>query len=242
MPWPSARSSRTSADTATSASEEEDEQPPASISSSEMMIGLVQHPNSLRGQHSSGTSSRMRTVYLKDDVLSPSAGGYFLVKDESGETCCRIHGEAAIVQSSGFDIPKVFFKNVKVFTDGWGRPLFTMKRKSLSMNQCSQIFDLSGKLLMETKSKFSFTKNKMTATFVNLYDGRPTSVEVSGKFTSRDASIKLVGGRTLGRILKAGGDQYALEIFPGVDCVLMIALAVAFSERSQENNRSAWTS
>lgn len=35
------------------------------------------------------------------------------VKDESGETCCRIHGEAALVQNSGFDIPKVFFKNVK---------------------------------------------------------------------------------------------------------------------------------
>lgn len=56
------------------------------------------------------------------------------------------------------------------------------------------------------------TKNKMTATFVNLYDGQPTVIEVSGKFTSRDASIKLLDGRTLGRILRSGGDQYALEV------------------------------
>lgn len=65
------------------------------------------------------------------------------------------------------------------------------------------------------------TKNKMTATFVNLYDGQPTVIEVSGKFTSRDASIKLSDGRTLGRILRSGGDQYALE----VRCLPMASMA-----------------
>lgn len=45
----------------------------------EVMIGLVQHPNNtLRGHSDSGVARVKKTVYLKDDVLSPSSGGYFL--------------------------------------------------------------------------------------------------------------------------------------------------------------------
>lgn len=52
----------------------------------------------------------------------------------------------------------------------------------------------------------------MSATFVNLYDGRPTEVEVSGKYTSRDATIKLSTGQLLGRIMRCGPDEYAVEV------------------------------
>lgn len=52
----------------------------------------------------------------------------------------------------------------------------------------------------------------MTASFVNLYDGRPTTVEVSGKYTTRDASIRLADGRILGHVYRSGGDQYTLEV------------------------------
>lgn len=118
---------------------------------------------------------------------------------------------------------------------------------------------------MSLESDVIVTKNRMTATFVNLYDGRPVQIEVSGKFTARDATIKLSTGRLLGRIRRSGPDEYALEvcladwlqrddesedliftssplqIYPGVDVVLLVVIAVAFSERGQENNRSAWT-
>lgn len=52
----------------------------------------------------------------------------------------------------------------------------------------------------------------MTATFANCYDGRLVQVEVLGKFTSRDAAIKLSNGQLLGRIRRSGLDEYALEV------------------------------
>lgn len=54
----------------------------------------------------------------------------------------------------------------------------------------------------------------MTASFVNLYDGQPVQVEVSGKYTTREATIKLSTGQLLGRIIRTGSDQYAVEVGP----------------------------
>lgn len=82
MVWSLGGASRTSADTIPdgASSEEDDERIQRQIMQAgrtEAMIGLVQHPNNLRGDHG-GVSNAVKTVYLKDDVLSPSSGGYFL--------------------------------------------------------------------------------------------------------------------------------------------------------------------
>lgn len=75
MHWPTSTSSgRNSADTMPDTLSEEEEVTPPTMK----MIGLVQHPNTLRGHNESGVAQTRKTVYLKDDVLSPSSGGYFL--------------------------------------------------------------------------------------------------------------------------------------------------------------------
>jgi hypothetical protein len=52
----------------------------------------------------------------------------------------------------------------------------------------------------------------MTATFTNIYNGKPIELEVVGKYTSREAIMRVTSGRTIGRIIRHPGNKYTVEV------------------------------
>jgi uncharacterized protein YxjI len=84
----------------------------------------------------------------------------------------------------------------------------------------------------------------MTANFTNTADGKELSIECSGDWLSRSCKLVLSQtGQTVATISRnplsmkdvfADKQTYYVHVQPGVDLVLMAALAVTFDERNNE--------
>lgn len=88
-------------------------------------------------------------------------------------------------------------------------------------------------------------RSKAVAHFRNAADGRQLSIEVKGDWIEKHATMTLLETGAIVAILSrqvlnlreifSDSQTYFVEVAPGVDLVLVAALAVIFDERNHEN-------
>lgn len=89
--------------------------------------------------------------------------------------------------------------------------------------------------------------SKMTAKFINAADGKELNIECKGDWLSKSCEMILVQtgqkvatiSRNIMSMRDFFGDKqtYFVTVEPGVDLVLMAALAIAFDERNNDQNK-----
>ncbi|KAK0551170.1 hypothetical protein OC846_000766 [Tilletia horrida] len=129
--------------------------------------------------------------------------------------------------------------------DATGRPLFTLRKKHLSIHMTYSGFapDNEDEPLFTIKSGFSFG-TKLTASFKNRAGaGEEVSLTLKGDLFDRKAEILTESGIPVARIsrsfLNAGElffDQqtYILTVAPGVDAALLVAICIILDEKANE--------
>jgi len=134
----------------------------------------------------------------------------------------------------------------KEFTDNSGRPLFTLRKKVLSIHTTFYAEAPDEKVLFECKSQWSFGKAKLNATFVNLAsDNREIELHIRGSWFDRKANILLDDvvvasiSRSFfnARQIFADQDTYYVSVAPGVDLSLIAALCVCLDEKEEEGKK-----
>lgn len=85
----------------------------------------------------------------------------------------------------------------------------------------------------------------MTAKFVNKADNQPMMIQVEGNWRDKVAVMRIAGtGQEVARLNRktltaanifADQQTYFVEVVPGVDLVLIAALAVVYDERNNES-------
>jgi len=159
-------------------------------------------------------------------------GDDFSVEDSNGVTVCKVNAKHFTLHQS------------KEFLDAGGSHLFTVKKKIVSLHGSHEGYATDGSLLFEVKGKFKIGGSKMIASFTNAADKKPIEITVRGDWIDRKAEMIIeetgMVAATITRqfmnLREAFRDKqtYFVEVQPGVDLVLITALAVVFDERNNE--------
>lgn len=172
-------------------------------------------------------------LVVKERKLSIK-GDDFKVKDVAGNTICKVDGKTLSIHGT------------KDFLDAHGKKLFTLKKKLVSIHGAYEATAPDGRVLFEVKGKFKIVGSKMVASFTNASDGKPIEITVKGDWIDRKAQMivdktgYVVANvtRHLATLKEAVMDRqtYYVEVAPGVDLVLIAAIAVAFDEQNNDDD------
>ncbi|KAK0525387.1 hypothetical protein OC835_005626 [Tilletia horrida] len=153
----------------------------------------------------------------------------------------------AVTDQAIFEVDgKVFsLSSKKDILDATGKPLFTLRRKHLSLHMTYEGYapGTDSDPLFVVKASFSFG-TKLTATFNNRAGaGEPVTLVLKGDLFDRKAEISTESGVPVARISRSFAnlgelffDQqtYFLTIAPGVDAALLLAICIVLDEKSNE--------
>ncbi|KAL7008057.1 hypothetical protein EMMF5_002239 [Cystobasidiomycetes sp. EMM_F5] len=102
-----------------------------------------------------------------------------------------------------------------------------------------------GTQLFEVQGHMKLIGSMMTAKFVNKADNQPMMIQVEGNWRDKVAVMRIAGtGQEVARLNRktltaanifADQQTYFVEVVPGVDLVLIAALAVVYDERNNES-------
>lgn len=136
----------------------------------------------------------------------------FWIEDEAGNRVFFVDGKALSLRES-FELK-----------DAAGNLLIRIRKKLLAMRDTMEIEDGSGVVARVRPAFFSPLQHRY---LVDLTDG--LRLEAVGNFTDKDWTLAGPDGRILGRISRQWfriRDTYGVEVEPGADDALVIAIAV----------------
>ncbi|KAF5724221.1 DUF567 domain-containing protein [Fusarium mundagurra] len=198
------------------------------------LIAVSQVPAALAG-HQIGIfpayiTTRAETLIVREKIAS-FTGDDFEVRHVNGQPILKVEGKVMSISGR------------KMVYDMRCNHLFSIVREHLHFHTTYVVEDPQGRKLMNMRSSFQLFGSKATATF-NSLDGSAEVLEMNGSWHDYSAKIvdtiseKVVARitrRIRGRDLLFGQQTYALEVEPGVDMALMVAICICFDEKNNEN-------
>ncbi|KAF2264245.1 DUF567-domain-containing protein [Lojkania enalia] len=194
------------------------------------MAGLppVPQPIGIFGQF---IAQQPETLILKEKVLSLT-GDSFSIKLQNGTPILQVEGK--VMSLSGR----------KTVRDMAGNHLFDIVKEHFHIHTTFAIKDPQDRKIMEVKSKFQLLGSKAIGTFTSS-NGKAEELQMKGNWfdTTADITDEAQSGIVVARInrkLLSGKDilfgqqTYALQVAPGVDMALMVAMCIAMDEKNNE--------
>ncbi|KAF2118951.1 tubby C-terminal-like domain-containing protein [Lophiotrema nucula] len=183
------------------------------------------------GVHSQFIAQKTETLVLKEHVLSLS-GDSFSVKLADGTPVLQVEGKVMSISGR------------KTVRDMQGNHLFDICKEHFHIHATFAIKNPQDQKIMEVKSKFQLLGSKAVATFTSS-NGKAEQLQMKGNWfdTSADITDEAQGGIVVARIdrkLLSGKDiffgqqTYALQVAPGVDMALMVAMCICMDEKNNE--------
>jgi uncharacterized protein YxjI len=149
--------------------------------------------------------------YLVQERLF-SIGTDFWIEDEAGDRVFLVDGKA-------FSLRETF-----ELKDAAGNLRALIRKKLLAMRDTMEIEDAGGVVAKVRPAFFSPLRHRY---FIDLADGE--QFEAVGNFADKDWTLSAPDGRILARISRQWfriRDTYGVEVEPGIDDALAIAVAV----------------
>ena len=160
--------------------------------------------------------------YLVQERLF-SIGTDFWIEDEAGDRAFLVDGKALALRET-FELK-----------DAAGNLRARIHKKLLAMRDTLEIDDGSGIIATVRPAFFSPLKHRY---LVELSDGE--RLEATGNFVDKDWALATDDGRVVGRISRQWfrmRDTYGVEVAPGADDALVIAIAVCIDRIHEDQVR-----
>jgi len=160
--------------------------------------------------------------YLVQERLF-SIGRDFWIEDESGNRAFLVDGKA-------FSLRETF-----ELKDASGSLRVLIRKKLLAMRDTMEIEDPGGVIATVRPAFFSPLRHRY---LIDLTGGE--QLEAAGNFTDKDWTLSAPDGRILGRISRhwfSVRDAYGVEVVPGIDDALVIAIAVCIDRIHEDEVR-----
>ncbi|KAG5747934.1 hypothetical protein H9Q72_007500 [Fusarium xylarioides] len=198
------------------------------------LIAVPQVPAGLAG-HQIGIfpayiTNQTETLIVREKKASFS-GDDFEVLHVNGLPILKVEGKVMSVSGR------------KMVSDMRCNHLFTIVKEHFHIHTTYAVEDPLGRKLVDVRSSLRLFGSKATATF-NSINGSAEVLEMNGSWhgysanivdTISDNVIARISRRLSGRDFLFGKQTYALEVRPGVDMALMVAMCICFDERNNEN-------
>ncbi|PNP85754.1 hypothetical protein FNYG_00810 [Fusarium nygamai] len=198
------------------------------------LIAVPQVPAALLG-HQVGIFPAYITIRTETLIVREKLGSFngdeFEVQHVNGLPILKVEGKVMSISGR------------KMVYDMRCNHLFSIVRKHLHFRTRYVVEDPQGREIMNVRSSFRLLSSKATATF-NSLDGSAEVLEMKGSWRDYSACIvDTISDNVVGRISRTissrdllfGQQTYALEVKPGVDMALMVAICICFDERNNEN-------
>ena len=160
--------------------------------------------------------------YLVQERLF-SIGTDFWIEDEAGNRVFLVDGKA-------FSLRETF-----ELKDSAGNLRARIRKQLLAMRDTMQIEDAGGVIAKVRPAFFSPLRHRY---FIDLADGE--QLEAVGNFADKDWALTAADGRILARISRQWfhiRDTYGVEVAPGMDDALAIAVAVCIDRIHEDEVR-----
>ncbi|KAF4420236.1 DUF567 domain [Fusarium acutatum] len=198
------------------------------------LIAIPQVPAALAG-HQVGIfpayiTNRTETLIVRERVAS-FTGDDFEVRHVNGQPILKVKGKVMSVSGR------------KMVYDMRGNHLFSIVREHFHFHTTYAVEDPQRTKLVNVRSSFRLFGSRATTTF-NSIDGSAEVLEMNGSWHDYSACIvDTISGNVVARISRRLSDRdslfgqqtYALEVRPGVDMALMVAMCICFDEKNNEN-------
>ncbi|KAF5645448.1 DUF567 domain protein [Fusarium sp. NRRL 52700] len=174
-------------------------------------------------------TTQTETLIVREQGLSLT-GDDFEVCHVNGQPILKVEGKVMSVSGR------------KMVYDMRGNHLFSIIKEHFHIRTTYALEDPQRNKFVEVRSSFRLFGSRASATF-NSIDGSAEVLEINGKWHNYDASIvdtitdnvvACISRRVSGRDLLCGQQTYALEVRPGVDMALMVALCICWDEKKNE--------
>jgi uncharacterized protein YxjI len=147
----------------------------------------------------------------------------FWIEDEAGNRVFFVDGKALRLRET-FELK-----------DAYGNLLIVIRKKFFSMRETMEIEDGNGVIATVRQAFFSPLRHRYD---VDLADG--SRLEAVGNFVDKDWELLDSDGQTAGRISRQWfriRDTYGVEVAPGMDDALVIAIAVCIDRIDEDEKR-----
>jgi uncharacterized protein YxjI len=147
----------------------------------------------------------------------------FWIEDEAGNRVFLVDGKALSLRET-FELK-----------DAYGNLRALIRKKFLSMRDTMEIEDGNGVIATVRPAFFSPLRHRY---LIDLADGE--RFEATGNFADKDWALTTGDGRLVGRISRQWfriRDTYGVEVAPGADDALVIAIAVCIDRIHEEEER-----
>ena len=150
-----------------------------------------------------------------------SIGDDFWITDEAGDNAFLVDGKV------------LWLRQTLEIQDPGGRVLVTVRKKLIAMHESMEIEEDGALVATVRKALISPLRHRST---VELADG--SHLDVTGSILDKEFEIT-AGGEVLARISRAWfriRDTYGVEVEPGQDGVLFLAIAVALDRIQHDDD------
>ncbi|KAJ3184777.1 hypothetical protein HDU85_001455 [Gaertneriomyces sp. JEL0708] len=180
------------------------------------------------------------TLHLREKIFSFS-GDDFKIKDpHTDQVYFRVEGRA------------LSLRDKKTFLDAYGEPVMNMKKEFIAFVPNHELYygNDSKNKLVEIRAHVTFMTPRLSVSFYSKLGEIPVEMGIKGDWLARRAVVWMDYGRKgkenriivakvtapvlTGRNLFFGVQDYYVEIAPGVDIALIVAICVALDERARE--------
>jgi len=147
----------------------------------------------------------------------------FWIEDENGNRVFYVDGRALALRET-FEL-----------RDGAGNLRALIRKKMFAMRDTMNIEDQNGVIATVKPAFFSPFKHRYE---IDLADG--SRLEAVGNFTDKDWELAGAGGEVVGRISRRWfriRDTYGVEVAPGADDAVVIAIAVCIDRIHEDEMR-----
>ncbi|KAF5242263.1 hypothetical protein FANTH_8711 [Fusarium anthophilum] len=196
-------------------------------------MALVQYPAALTphliGIFPAYITNRTETLIVREKTMSLT-GDDFEVYHINGQPLLTVEGKVMSVSGR------------KIVNDMRGTHLFSIVKEHCHVHTTYAVEDPQGTKLVNVRSNLRLFNSSATATF-NSINGSAEILEMNGKWhdysasivdTLTDSVVACISRRVTGRDLILGQQTYILEVKPGVDMALMVAMCICFDEKNNE--------
>jgi len=154
-----------------------------------------------------------------------SIGDDYWITDERGDKAFLVDGKV------------LRLRQTLEIQDPGGRVLVTVRKKLIAMHESMEIEEDGALAATVRKALVSPLHHRFT---VELADGR--ELDVTGSILDKEFEITAGGGQVLARISRAWfriRDTYGVDVAPGQDDVLFLAIAVALDRIQHDEDERA---
>ncbi|KAG4084815.1 tubby C-terminal-like domain-containing protein [Neocallimastix lanati (nom. inval.)] len=177
-------------------------------------------------------------LVLKENIMSFS-GDDFTIKDTEGVSYFKCKGKAMNIRDK------------KTIYDLYGTPILNIRNTILFLKDRMKVYaDKDDKKTLATVTPVtSINSRKYTISFYNIATEKEETLDMKCDFFSHSCGIfygkEKEGSPMICKIVKkidavsflTNKDNYYVEVAPGIDAALMVAIAICFDELKNDDSR-----